>query len=315
MLYSFILIPSCFPSCFVVDTLTVLCQEFEEDYDRDRGSRGRALAGFSDDAAHDSAESFGRTLEASLSDGEKNIYAYDEIPFEGEEEEEYNKFGYERELQRRRRSRRSRNRVRGRSSGRCRSRCRRPIKSRDRRLLELQEEERMVDIKADAEIADYYEAVSVDDPHNDHRRLFGCEEILRRKFDLAAMAYNGPGVSAFYCISSIIVSSDLTNAPKCSTRDSGSDSAPTIPCYSQSWSSRSEPSRVSRSSGGKGDGKGDGMGDGKGGGKGNVSQRSRNRQYSDPSKGSRSGSGKGGGKGGYRSYYRYSYSKGSKSSF
>jgi len=289
---------NCFPSCFVIDQVKVVQQDYENNYRHSHPATTRALGG--DDVA---ADDFGRTLEAALSDGDEYGDAVDLDDWhededwdedEDQDEDAAANFGHERRLHRRKR-----NRVRAAVRGRCRSVCRNPIKSRDRRLLEVQEEERLLEVKADGEIADYYDAVSAEDPHHPHRRLYACEEILRQKFDDAALGYRGPGTSALYCIGNIRIESRSdprppTSSPTCHTHRSS-------PSFSRSWESRSRPYKPPGKGGG---GKG-------GGGKGGGGYR-----YSRSNRG-----GKGGGKGGCKrgcggGYRRYGYgSKGSKGGY
>ena len=282
---------SCFTSCFYIDSVVVIEQTLLGDHDPDFDfiSDRRDLA--EEDEA-EAGEDFARTLEAALSD---DSFSDDD----------------HRRLDPGHVHRRRRNRVKTKANGRCRSACRTPIKARDRRLHELEENQRMVDVSNDGQIADYYRAL---DEHDDyyqptHRRLFGCEELLQEELEDMARSYRGTGQSAFNCLSSLRVST----APD---RDE---------CIHTPHSSRSSVSSVSSYSG-KGGGKGGdyrkresrsySTGKGKGGYTYNTYRTQNNNYYYANSKGSKGGGNYYGNN--YRtSYYGGGYysSKGSKGSF
>ena len=255
---------SCFTSCFYIDSVKVIQQTLLGDHDPDFDfiDDRRDLAEEDEDEA-ETEEDFARTLEAALSDDS----------FDDDDH---------RRLDPGHVHRRRRNRVKTKTNGRCRGPCQKPIKARDRRLHELEENQRMVDVSNDGQIADYYRAL---DEHDDyyqptHRRLFGCEELLQEELEDMARSYRGTGQSAFNCLSSLRVST----APD---RDECIHTPHT-------QSSRSSLSSVSSYSG-------------KGGGKGGDYRERESRSYST-----------GKGKGGYNTYrtqnnnYYYANSKGSK---
>ena len=176
---------SCFTSCFYIDSVVVIEQTLLGDHDPDFDfiSDRRDLA--EEDEA-EAGEDFARTLEAALSD---DSFSDDD----------------HRRLDPGHVHRRRRNRVKTKANGRCRSACRTPIKARDRRLHELEENQRMVDVSNDGQIANYYRAL---DEHDDyyqptHRRLFCCEELLQEELEDMARSYRGTGQSAFNCLSSV----------------------------------------------------------------------------------------------------------------
>lgn len=291
----FLVYRSCFTSCFYIDSVKVIQQTLLGDHDPDfdfitynddQGDR-RDLAEEDEDEAG-AEEDFARTLEAALSD---DSFSDDD----------------QRRLDPGHRHRRRRNRVKTRTNGRCRSRCRTPIKARDRRLHELEENQRMVDVSNDGQIADYYRAL---DEHDDyyqptHRRLFGCEELLQEELEDMARSYRGIGSSAFNCLTSLRVAT----APD---RDE---------CIHTPHSSSSRNSLSSGKGGGKGgdyrerESRSYSTGKGKGGYSYNT-YRTQNNNYYANSKGSKGGGNYYGNN--YRtSYYGGGYysSKGSKGSF
>ena len=292
---------SCFAPCFYSDSVTVVEQTLLGDHDPDfdfitygddQGDR-RDLAEDEDDVEDEDEdeEDFARTLEMALT--------HDSFSDDDDH----------RRLDPGHTHRRRRNRVKTRANGRCRSKCRTPIKARDRRLHELEENQRMVDVSTDGQIADYYRAL---DEHDDyyqptHRRLFGCEELLYDELQNVAINYRGVGQSAFNCMSSLRVST----APD---RDECVHTPHT-------HSSRSSVSSYSGKGGGKGgdyrkrESRSYSAGKGKGGGYTYNTYRTQNNYYAN-SKGSKGGGNYYGNN--YRtSYYGGGYysSKGSKGSF